>query len=102
MKNKAMFSIRQQAQNPNILDIYIYDDILGDSYNWWTGEKKESETSANYVKQVLENNQKANEINVYINSYGGEVKEGLGIYNQLKRHQASYDQHGSGRSKGKR
>ena len=52
-----MFSIRQQAQNPNILDIYIYDDILGDSYNWWTGEKKESETSANYVKQVLENNQ---------------------------------------------
>ena len=54
-----------------------------------TGEKKESETSANYVKQVLESNQKASEINVYINSYGGEVKEGLGIYNQLKRHPAS-------------
>ena len=89
MKNKAMFSVRQQVQNPNILDIYIYDDILGDSYNWWTGEKKESETSANYVKQVLESNQKASEINVYINSYGGEVKEGLGIYNQLKRHPAS-------------
>lgn len=89
MKNKVMFSIRQQAQNPNILDIYIYDDVKGDSYNWWTGEKNESETSANYVKQVLESNQKANEINVYINSYGGEVKEGLGIYNQLKRNPAS-------------
>lgn len=86
--NKALFSIRQQADNLNTLDIYIYDNVEGDSYNWWTGEKIESETSANYVKQVLESNQNVNEINVYINSYGGEVKEGLGIYNQLKRHPA--------------
>ncbi len=28
------------------------------------------------------------EINVYINSYGGEVAEGLAIYNALKRHRA--------------
>lgn len=30
----------------------------------------------------------AEEINVYINSYGGEVAEGLAIYNALKRHKA--------------
>ena len=29
-----------------------------------------------------------NEINVYINSYGGEVAEGLAIYNALRRHKA--------------
>lgn len=86
--NKTLFSIRQQAAKPNVLDIYIYDDVEGDSYNWWTGEKTESETSANHIKQVLESNQNATEINLYINSYGGEVKEGLGIYNQLKRHPA--------------
>ncbi|WP_243129610.1 head maturation protease, ClpP-related [Clostridium sp. HBUAS56017] len=88
MKNKTMFSIKQQVDNPNILDIYIYDDVEGDSYNWWTGEKQESETSANYIKQVLESNQNASEINVYVNSYGGEVKEGIAIYSQLKRHPA--------------
>lgn len=86
--NKTLFSIRQQATKSNALDIYIYDDVEGDSYNWWTGEKTESETSANHIKQVLESNQNATEINLYINSYGGEVKEGLGIYNQLKRHPA--------------
>lgn len=86
--NKTLFSIRQQATKSNALDIYIYDDVEGDSYNWWTGEKTESETSANHIKQVLESNQNVTEINLYVNSYGGEVKEGLGIYNQLKRHPA--------------
>ena len=87
-KNKTLFNIRQQANNPNTLDIYIYDDVEGDSYDWWTGETIESETSSKYIRNVLEKNTSATQINVYINSYGGEVKEGLGIYNQLKRHPA--------------
>ena len=86
--NKTLFAIKQQVTKPNVLDIYIYDDVKDDSYNWWTDEKEESETSAKYIKKVLESNQNATEINLYINSYGGDVKEGLGIYNQLKRHQA--------------
>ena len=86
--NKTLFNIRQQVTNPNTLDIYIYDDVEGDGYDWWTGETIESETSSKYIKKVLEENTSATQINVYINSYGGEVKEGLGIYNQLKRHPA--------------
>lgn len=86
--NKTLFAIKQQVTKPNALDIYIYDDVKDDSYNWWTDEKEESETSAKYIKKVLESNQNATEINLYINSYGGDVKEGLGIYNQLKRHPA--------------
>lgn len=80
---EPMWIINQQANK--ILEIYLYDDIEGDKEDWWSGEKIESETSANHVKQVLESAGEVEQINLYINSYGGSVKEGLGIYNQLKR-----------------
>ncbi|WP_411680429.1 head maturation protease, ClpP-related [Clostridium thailandense] len=85
--NKSLYLIKQ-ASVPNALDLYIYDYVEGDSYDWWTGETIESQTSANYVQKQLELSKDVKQINVYINSYGGEVKEGLGIYNQLKRHSA--------------
>lgn len=81
---KARWNILQKAENE--LDIYLYDDIEGDSYDWWSGEVIESETSAKHIQKVLEENPGATQINLYINSYGGSVKEGLGIFNQLKRH----------------
>lgn len=85
--NKAVYLIRQSVE-PNTLDIYIYDYVQGDGTDWWTGEKIESQTSANYIQKQLENATNVTNINLYINSYGGEVKEGLAIYNQLKRHPA--------------
>lgn len=84
---KPIFLIKQAAE-PNTLELYIYDYVQGDSYDWWSGETIESETSANYVKGQLEQAPNISQINIYINSYGGEVKEGLAIYNQLKRHTA--------------
>lgn len=86
--NKAMYVIKQSV-TPNALDLYIYDYVEGDSYDWWSGEKIESLTSANYIQKKLEEVKDINQINVFINSYGGEVKEGLAIYNQLKRHSAN-------------
>ena len=80
--SKPKWVINQEA---NSLDIYLYDNIKGDKYNWWTDELEKSETSAKHVKEVLEQAGEVNTINLYINSYGGDVKEGLGIYNQLKR-----------------
>jgi ATP-dependent protease ClpP protease subunit len=85
--NKPIFLIKQSAET-NTMDLYIYDYVQGDSEDWWTGETIESQTSANYIKNQLEQSQDVTQINIYINSYGGEVKEGLGIYNQLKRHPA--------------
>lgn len=82
--SKTNFLIKQMADT-NSLDLYIYDDVEGDSVNWWTDEVIESETSATYIKTQLESAKDAKQINVYINSYGGSVKEGLGIYNLLKR-----------------
>jgi ATP-dependent Clp protease protease subunit len=84
---KTNFLIKQMAET-NTLDLYIYDDVQGDSVNWWTDEVTESQTSAKYMKTQLENTKNIQSINIYINSYGGSVKEGLAIYNQLKRHAA--------------
>lgn len=84
---KTNFLIKQMAET-NSLDLYIYDDVKGDSTNWWTDEVTESQTSAKYIQGQLEVAKDVKNINIFINSYGGSVKEGLGIYNQLKRHSA--------------
>lgn len=82
---RTIWSVKQAAQ---MLDIYLYDDISPDGEDWWTGEKIPSDTSANHVQQVLQEAGDVNAINIYINSYGGDVKEGLGIYNLLNRSKA--------------
>jgi ATP-dependent Clp protease protease subunit len=84
---KTNFVIKQAAIAGS-LDLYIYDDVQGDSTDWWSGEVIASDTSANHIKSELEQAGEIQNINIYINSYGGSVKEGLGIYNLLKRHAA--------------
>lgn len=86
-ERKPMWEIRQSA-NAGTLDIYIYGDVEGDSYDWWTDEVIESETSANHFRDELAKYPNATQINIYINSYGGSVFEGTAIYNQLRRHPA--------------
>lgn len=68
------------VQNGTEADIYIYGDIT--SWDWF-----ESDVSSYTLSKTLESLD-ADTINVYINSYGGEVAEGLAIYNALKRHKA--------------
>ena len=62
--------------------INIYGDITS-----WAWEELGEVSAVNLSKQ-LEALGDVNEINVFINSYGGEVAEGLAIYNALKRHKA--------------
>jgi len=75
--NKKYF---QLTQNNNEVDIQIYGDIT--SWEWL-----ESDVSSYTLSKQIEALE-CDQINVYINSYGGEVAEGLAIYNQLKRHKA--------------
>ncbi|SCI45790.1 ATP-dependent Clp protease proteolytic subunit [uncultured Clostridium sp.] len=70
----------QLTQNNNEVDIQIYGDIT--SWDWY-----ESDVSSYTLSKQIEGLE-CDVINVYINSYGGEVAEGLSIYNQLKRHKA--------------
>lgn len=60
----------------NVADLYIFGDIT--SWPW-----RESDVSASGIVKELQSLE-ASEINVHINSYGGEVAEGLAIYNTLK------------------
>ena len=68
------------VQNSNQADLYIYGDITSYPY-------LENDVSSYNLIQEL-NGIKADTINVYISSYGGECKEGLAIYQALKRHSA--------------
>jgi ATP-dependent Clp protease protease subunit len=61
-------------------DIYIFGDIT--SWEWL-----ESDVSSYTLSQELKGLD-VDTINVHINSYGGEVAEGLAIYNMLKNHSA--------------
>ena len=67
-------------QDEKRADIYIYGDIT--SWPWL-----ESDVSSYNLAKEIEGLE-VDQINVYINSYGGEVAEGLAIYNQLRRHRA--------------
>lgn len=84
---KRMWELKQSA-NLDVVNLYIYQEIESDGYDWWENEVIESETSANHFKNELAKYPNASQINIYINSNGGSVYEGTAIYNQLKRHPA--------------
>ena len=83
---EKMWNITQKAEG--ILELYIYGEVKGDDFNWWTEEVIKSETSANHFKEELAKYPNITEIRIYINSCGGSVFEGTAIYNQLRRHPA--------------
>ena len=78
----------KQAASPGTLELYIYGDVEGDSYDWLRDEVIRSETSANAFRDALAAHPDVKQIDLYINSYGGSVFEGTAIYNQLRRHPA--------------
>ena len=75
---RKYYSMEQIGNEANI---NIYGDISSYSYEG-------SAPSAKALTAALEELTDVSKINVYINSYGGEVAEGLAIYNALKRHKA--------------
>lgn len=82
------WELRQEAGRPGVIQLYIYGYVEGDNYDFWTGERTESDTSAEHFREELAKYPNAEEIEIYINSMGGDVVEGTAIYNQLKRHPA--------------
>lgn len=83
------FAVQMSTAKENVHQIYIYDDISEyGNFNWETWNYDESETSAKHFREMLDEIPEEDEIELYINSDGGSVKEGIAIYNQLKRHGA--------------
>lgn len=84
--NKRYYQLETSGDAANLT---IYGDIT--SYKW-----QESDVSSYDLSKQLSELQGVKQINVYINSYGGEVSEGLAIYNALKRHSAHVTTHCDG------
>lgn len=72
------------VQENNIATLNIYGDIT----SWAWEDNSWGDMSAILLSKQLDALGDVNEIHVFINSYGGEVSEGLAIYNSLRRHKA--------------
>lgn len=72
----------QLVKNGDVADIDIYGDI---AKKWWSGDDS---IDARSLSDQLDELGDVSQINVHINSYGGEVAEGLAIYTALRRHSA--------------
>lgn len=83
-QQKAHYCLKQEA-GTEVFKLYIYDDVSEyGTFDWWTWEYTESETSAEHFRKALAEIPESATIELHINSYGGDVKEGVAIYNQLK------------------
>ena len=78
----------KQAASGGGLELYIYGDVENMTLDMENCRYVQSENSAQHFREELAKYPNAERIDIYINSYGGDVFEGTAIYNQLKRHQA--------------
>ena len=85
MKKMLKTKYRFAQKKANVHKLYIYDDVRakGD-FNWKTWNYEESETSAKYFRDRLEEIPDGDTIELHVNSAGGEVGEGVTIYNLLR------------------
>lgn len=82
---KTVFALQKSTQKENTHELYIYDDITKyGEFNWETWEYDESETSAEHIKNLLQEIPDGMNLDIHINSNGGEVYEAVTIYNLLK------------------
>ncbi|MFQ3902724.1 head maturation protease, ClpP-related [Staphylococcus sp. 50Mo3-1] len=78
-KTKTYFQMNKKTQNKG--EIYIYGDIVSSKWD-------ETDVTAVDFKNELNQLSDVSEIDVHINSAGGNVFEGHAIYNMLKMHKA--------------
>ena len=73
--------IRMEWQGERAI-VYVYDEILGNNSNRWDEEGVTPED----VRDLLQTIQNDREMELHINSPGGNVWGGVAIYNLLKQH----------------
>ena len=71
---KPYFDFQQAGEQA---DIYIFGDITSFPY-------VESDVSAFRLARQLEQSENLAELNIHVDSYGGEVSEGFAIYNAIR------------------
>lgn len=84
MANRQL-KFRFEKAGDNVHKLFVYDAVRADGkFNWSTWEYEESETSAKYFRDRLNEIPTGDTIELHVNSNGGEVSEGVAIYNMLR------------------
>lgn len=79
-------NIKNEGKN---IEIKIYGEIGADGWFTPKADTENGEVSTlQDLEEVLKDNRDASLIDIYINSTGGSVFDGIAIYNMLKRHKA--------------
>lgn len=84
------FCFRQEAtaEGGNKHMLYVYDAVSKyGAWNWQTWSYDKSETSAKHFRDCLDEIPDGESIELHVNSAGGEVGEGVAIFNLLKQKQ---------------
>lgn len=76
------------TQHGKAADVYIFGDIT--NYDWGGPGR----SAYGLIKEIQELD--ADEINVHIDSYGGSVKEGWGMFSALREHKAKVNTYADG------
>ena len=90
VRRQKFYQITVSSES-RVAEIIIYGDITSfatDLTRWYGSDENIAEVSSRQIIKEI-NDLDVDTINVYINSYGGEVAEALAIYSALKRHSAS-------------
>lgn len=77
------YRIENLVDRPSTAAIYIYD-VIGCTC-WWDDECR-CLTAKNFIDEI--NALRVDELHIHINSPGGEVDDGIAIYNTLRNHRA--------------
>ena len=84
-QNKLRWRFEQKADAPTVHKLFIYDTVRSvGKFNWKTWEYDESETSAKHMRDLLDEIPSTDSIELHVNSNGGEVGDGVTIYNLLR------------------
>lgn len=85
VKHKTKYRFEQKATG-TVHKLYVYDEVRAEgSFNWATWDYDESETSAKYFRDQLDMIPDGETIELHVNSVGGDVGEGVAIYNLLRK-----------------
>jgi ATP-dependent protease ClpP protease subunit len=86
---KSTGRIEIKSQAPGSAELYFYGDICSSSWDLWQQEDMCPQNVANFLNSLSG----VKDIQIYINSGGGDSFAGLAIYNILKRNTATKTVH---------
>lgn len=85
VKHITNYRFEQRAGTNGPYKLYVYDDVRKNGkFNWEEWKYEDSETSAKYFRDRLDEIPDGADIELHVNSAGGEVGEGVAIYNLLR------------------